>query len=82
MADYTTKHNPDPKWTPNLNALIEFMPDGFQAQAASSELTKLKAIAALAEERAAYISKRIGAPDGDFDSQEERDWYRRFKEIT
>jgi len=59
MADYTTKHNPDPKWTPNLNALIEFMPAGFQAQAASSELTKLKAIAALALDVANELDARV-----------------------
>ena len=50
MSDYTSKHKPDPKWTPNLNALVEFMRAGEQARAAASELTKLKALAALAEE--------------------------------
>jgi hypothetical protein len=59
MADYTTKHSPNPRWTPNLNALIEFMPAGFQAQAASSELTKLKALAALALDVANELDARV-----------------------
>lgn len=76
MADYTTKHNPDPKWTPNLNALIEFMPDGFQAQAASSELTKLKALAALAEEVASPSLRDPNDPDWL------KRWYERYDAIT
>lgn len=82
MVDYTCKHKPDPKWTPNLNALIEFMPAGVQAQAAASELTKLKALAALAEEVA---ERRVGVERG-YDIERKatvgEDWLRRFDAIT
>lgn len=49
-----------------------------QLASLKSAIAGLRAKAALADERAAYICSRIGAHGADFDSQEERDWFRSY----